>query len=89
MLIPLVNEEESYYELYAESAWDLELMRVPNLFAFVCKNPLHIPMQARVSKITSKDDTPLLSDGKKQCVLYLNFRSIKLKSKEYNYNLDV
>jgi len=63
MLIPLVNEEESYYELYAESAWDLELMRVPNLFAFVCKNPLHIPMQARVSKITSKDDTPLLSDG--------------------------
>jgi len=62
MLIPLDEKEESYYELVAESAWDLELMKVPNLFAFVCKKPILIPMDATVSKIPN-DDTPLLSNG--------------------------
>ena len=52
MLIPLEGKDESYYELVAESDWDLEMMRAPTLFAFVCKKPLHIPMEAKVSKIT-------------------------------------
>jgi len=63
MLIPLDEKDESYYELVAESAWDLEMMRAPNLFAFVCNKPLYIAMEAKVSKITTSNDTPLLSDG--------------------------
>ena len=71
MLIPLETEEDSYYEILAESAWDMELMLTPYLFAFVCKNPLNILMKAKVSKITTKDDTPLLADGKELYVLHL------------------
>ena len=65
MLIPLDEKEESYYELFAESDWDLEKMKAPNLFAFVCKQPLLIPMDAKVSKIMTNDNTSThLSDGK-------------------------
>jgi len=63
MLIPLDDKEESYYELLAESAWDLEMMRAPTLFAFVCTKPVLIPMEAKVSKIMTTDNAPLLSDG--------------------------
>lgn len=62
MLIPLDDKEESYYELLAESAWDLDMMRAPTLFAFVCTKPVYIPMQAKVSKITTTDNSLLLSD---------------------------
>ena len=65
MLIPLDEKEESYYELFAESDWDLEKMKAPNLFAFVCKQPVLIPMDAKVSKIMTNDNTSThLSDGK-------------------------
>merc|ERR1712168_228916 len=67
ILIPLDEYEESYYELVAESEWDLEMMKAPNLFAFFCKNPIYIPMEATVSKVKTNDQatthTPLLSDG--------------------------
>ena len=65
MLIPLDEKEESYYELFAESDWDLEKMKAPNYFAFVCKQPVLIPMDAKVSKIMTNDNTSThLSDGK-------------------------
>ena len=69
MLIPLEGKDESYYELVAESDWDLEMMRAPTLFAFVCKKPLHIPMEAKVSKIT--DDHV----GKKRTSLFFSHKN--------------
>jgi len=69
MLIPLDEKNESYYDLTAESAHDLEFMSAPNLFAFVCKKPISIPMEATVSKETI-DNTTLDSDNGQYSMKY-------------------
>ena len=48
-------------------------MRAPTLFAFVCTKPVLIPMEAKVSKITTTDNAPLLSDGIVNKKIYLKF----------------
>jgi len=76
MLIPLDEKDESYHDLFAESAWGLELMRAPNLFAFVCKKPIYIPMSATVSKITINDNTTLKSDdGQTETPMSVNYNA--------------
>jgi len=76
MLIPLDEKEESYYELFAESDWDLEKMKAPNLFAFVCKQPVLIPMDAKVSKIMTNDNTSThLSDGELVEPMSINYNA--------------
>lgn len=55
------EEEDANYVLHAESAWNLNMMSVPTLFAFVCHKPFKISMVAKVVK-NSNDK---LNDGGK------------------------
>ena len=55
-----------------------EMMRAPTLFAFVCTKPVLIPMEAKVSKIMTTDNAPLLSDG-----MYLTKQKLSLIRKEF------
>lgn len=57
------EEEDANYILHAESAWNLNMMSVPTLFAFVCHKPFKISMVAKVVK--NSNDKSALNDGGK------------------------